>query len=60
MNVATDELEYFAQIQKVMRASGRFRELAADRLPEAAQTEFEKIFLAKGKLIGRAKFLVES
>ena len=60
VNVATDHLEYFAQMQKVMGASGRFRETAADGLPAEAQTEFEKIFLAQGKSIGRAKFLVES
>ena len=60
VNVATDDLEYFAQIQKVMRESGRFCELAAVPLPVEAQTEFEKIFLAQGKSIGRAKFLVES
>ena len=60
VNVATDDLDYFAQIQKVMRGSGRFRETAAAVLPVEAQTEFEKIFLAQGRQIGRAKFLVES
>ena len=60
VNVATDDLDYFAQIQKVMRASGRFRETVADELPVEAQTEFEKVFLAQGRPIGRAKFLVES
>ncbi len=60
VNVATDDLDYFAHIQKVMRESGRFRETAAVQLPVEAQTEFEKIFLAQGKKIGRAKFLVES
>lgn len=56
VNVATDDLDYFAQIQKVMGESGRFREDVADCLPVEAQTEFEKIFLAQGKPIGRAKF----
>ena len=60
VNVATDDLDYFAQMQKVMRASGRFRETVATALPVEAQTEFEKIFLAKHRVIGRAKFLVES
>ena len=60
VNVATDDLDYFAQMQKVMGGSGRFRETAATVLPIEAQTEFEKIFLAKGRSIGRAKFLVES
>jgi len=60
VNVATDALEYFAQIQAVMNASGRFKEVPADVLPEEAQTEFEKLFLAQGQKIGRAKFLVQS
>ena len=60
VNVATDDLEYFAHMQKVMRESGRFCEKTATALPVEAQTEFEKIFLAQGKIIGRAKFLVES
>jgi len=60
VNAATDDLDYFAQIQKVMRASGRFQETGADALPAEAQTEFEKVFLALGKPIGRAKFLVEN
>ena len=60
VNVATDDLDYFSQMQKVMRGSGRFQEAIAAALPVEAQTEFEKIFLAKGRSIGRAKFLVES
>ena len=60
INVATDDLDYFAQIQKVMRASGQFHETKADVLPVEAQTEFEKVFLAQSRPIGRAKFLVES
>ena len=60
VNVATDDLDYFAQIQKVMRASGLFRELPATTLPMEAQTEFEKIFLAKNKPIGRARFLLQA
>lgn len=55
VNVATDNLDYFAHIQKVMAT--RFRELPADPLPVEAQTEFEKIFLAQGKPVGRAKFV---
>ena len=58
VNVATDDLDYFAQMQKVMRGSGRFQEAIAAALPVEAQTEFEKIFLAKGRSIGRAKFMV--
>ena len=57
VNVATDDLDYFAQIQRVMRASGRFQERPAIPLPVEAQTEFEKIFLAQGKPIGRAQYL---
>lgn len=57
VNAATDDLDYFAHIQRVMRESGQFRETPAPALPVEAQTEFEKIFLAQGKLIGRAKFV---
>lgn len=60
VNVATDDLDYFAHIQKVMRESGLFHEIAAVPLPVEAQTEFEKIFLAQGKTIGRAKFVAVS
>jgi len=57
VHAATDDLDYFEYIQKVMRASGLFTEQETDLLPVEAQTEFEKIFLAQGKQIGRAKYL---
>ncbi|MEI6085676.1 MAG: tRNA (guanosine(46)-N7)-methyltransferase TrmB [Verrucomicrobiota bacterium] len=57
VHAATDDPDYFEYIQKVMRASGLFTERSADSLPVEAQTEFEKIFLAQGKKIGRAKYL---
>lgn len=60
VHAATDDQEYFTHIQKVMRESGLFRATAADQLPVEAQTEFEKIFLAQGKKIGRAKYVRQS
>jgi tRNA (guanine-N7-)-methyltransferase len=59
VNVATDDLDYFSQIQQVMRESGRFREKPAESLPAEARTEFERIFRAQGKPIGRAKFIAK-
>jgi tRNA (guanine-N7-)-methyltransferase len=55
VNVATDDADYFAHIQKVM--AGKFAENAPEILPAEAMTEFEKIFVAAGKTIGRARFI---
>ena len=57
VHVATDDLDYFAVIKKVFAASGRFEEQSPEHLPVEAQTEFEKIFLAQGKPIGRARYV---
>jgi hypothetical protein len=43
-------------MRKVFAASGRFDETPPEVLPVEAQTEFEKIFLAQGKPIGRARY----
>jgi tRNA (guanine-N7-)-methyltransferase len=57
VHVATDDLDYFASMQQVFAASRRFEEQPPEPLPVEAQTEFEKIFLAQGKPIGRARFV---
>lgn len=57
VHVATDDADYFAHMQKVFAHSALFHPTAPDVLPEEARTEFEKIFLAQGKTIGRAKYL---
>jgi tRNA (guanine-N7-)-methyltransferase len=54
VNVATDDLDYFALIRKVM--AEKFAETKPEVLPAEAMTEFEKIFFAAGKPIGRARF----
>jgi len=56
VNVATDDAPYFAQISELVNASGFFRAESQEVLPEEAQTEFEKIFLAKGQSIHRARW----
>jgi tRNA (guanine-N7-)-methyltransferase len=56
VHVATDDSDYFAAMKKVFAASERFEQLPPAPLPFEAQTEFEKIFLAQGKQIGRAQF----
>jgi tRNA (guanine-N7-)-methyltransferase len=56
VNVATDDAPYFAQITGLMNANVLFRSEAVEILPEEAQTEFEKIFLAKGHSIHRARW----
>ena len=54
VNVATDDEDYFVQIRKVM--AEKFAETAPEVLPAEAMTEFEKVFVAAGKPIGRARF----
>jgi tRNA (guanine-N7-)-methyltransferase len=55
VNVATDDLDYFLQIRRVM--AERFTEMPNESLPVEAQTEFERIFLAAGRPICRARFV---
>ena len=55
VNVATDDEDYFAHIRKVM--AEKFTEKPPEVLPAEAMTEFEKIFIAQGKPIGRARYL---
>jgi tRNA (guanine-N7-)-methyltransferase len=56
VHIATDDRDYFTHIENVMRESGLFRQEPAQPWPVEAQTEFEKVFLAAGKSIGRARF----
>ena len=58
VNVATDDLDYFAAIEAVFARSGTFTRTEPEPLPEAARTEFETIFLAQNKSIGRARYLL--
>ena len=57
VNVATDDGDYFAQIQNVMKRAGQFNEAAAEPLPDEAMTEFERVFRQKGQPIFRSRFL---
>jgi tRNA (guanine-N7-)-methyltransferase len=53
VNVATDNGPYFEQVVGLMSGWKAEPPLA---LPEEARTEFEKIFLAKGEAIHRARW----
>jgi tRNA (guanine-N7-)-methyltransferase len=54
VNVATDDADYFAHIRRLM--SEKFVETKPEVLPAEARTEFEKIFIAQGTPIERARF----
>ena len=54
--VATDQFDYFTHIYKILTGDDRFREIEPYRPDEDEQTDFERIFLAKGLEIGRCGF----
>jgi tRNA G46 methylase TrmB len=54
VNVATDNAAYFEQIVRVMNG---WKSVPPLVLPPEAQTEFEKIFLAKGEPVYRARWV---
>jgi tRNA (guanine-N7-)-methyltransferase len=57
VNVATDDANYFLQIQNLMKRVGPFNEVAPERLPEEAMTEFERVFQKNGQTIFRGQFV---
>lgn len=59
LHVATDHLDYFAAIAKLLRADERFEEVEAYQRDEAEQTDFERIFRGKGMEIGEASFVTK-
>lgn len=59
VHIATDAAEYFEQIQQVMSQSGGFKSRPPEALPEEAQTDFEREFIAEGKAIYRCAFTRE-
>jgi tRNA (guanine-N7-)-methyltransferase len=56
-NCATDHEGYFGWIQRTFTMSTRFTEAEPLRLPPEAQTDFEKEFVAAGKLVYRCRWL---
>lgn len=56
VQVATDHLDYFAEIRKRLSADPRFKESPAMERAEDEQTEFEHIFRAQGLPIGQCAF----
>ena len=57
VNLATDDADYFQQVEKAVVQSGEFDVRPPEVLPDAARTEFEKIFLATGKTIYRSRYV---
>ncbi len=57
VHVATDHLDYFAEIAKLLRADARFTEVEPYHRDEPEQTDFERIFRGKGMQIGQASFI---
>jgi tRNA (guanine-N7-)-methyltransferase len=57
LNVATDDSNYFLQIQSLMKRACQFAEVAPEQLPEEAMTEFERVFRQKGQPIFRSRYI---
>jgi tRNA (guanine-N7-)-methyltransferase len=56
IEAATDNLEYFQEIRKILSADARFHEVPAMERNEAEQTDFERIFRGQGLPIGACAF----
>jgi tRNA (guanine-N7-)-methyltransferase len=56
VQVATDHLDYFAEIRKRLTADARFLEVPHLVRSEAEQTDFEKIFRGQGLPVGECAF----
>lgn len=56
LQVATDSLDYFGDMERQMADDLRFERIPAMERPEEQQTDFERIFRAKGLPIGAAGF----
>jgi tRNA (guanine-N7-)-methyltransferase len=56
IQVATDHLEYCAEIRKVFEASSRFKEVPAMTRAAEEQTDFEQLFLKQGFPIGACAY----
>ncbi len=56
VQVATDHLDYFAQIRKHLAADPRFREIPAMERTADEQTDFELLFRGQGLPIGQCAF----
>jgi len=56
VQVATDHLDYFAQIQKHLAADKRFEEIPAMERTADEQTDFELLFRGQGLPIGQCAF----
>lgn len=57
IHVATDHLDYFAAIRDIFSADRRFTEVAPLIPADDERTDFELVFLAQNKPIGRCSFM---
>ncbi|MDD5708537.1 MAG: tRNA (guanosine(46)-N7)-methyltransferase TrmB [Kiritimatiellae bacterium] len=56
IQIATDHLDYFAEMQRQLRADARFEEVAPMSRSDEEQTDFELIFRGQGLPIGACGF----
>ena len=56
VQVATDHLDYFAEIRKRLAEDPRFKEIPAMERGEDEQTDFERLFRGQGLPIGQCAF----
>lgn len=56
LQVATDHLDYFAEIRKALTEDPRFEEIPAMERRDDEQTDFERIFRGQGLPIGQCAF----
>jgi len=57
LHIATDHLDYFADITALFEPDARFRSITAYEPLEEERTDFELIFRGQGKPTGRASFV---
>ena len=56
VQVATDHLDYFAEMRKCLTADARFREVPHLVRNAAEQTDFERVFRGRGLAVGECAF----
>ena len=57
VNCATDHEEYFQWIQREFRNAAGFTEIQPEIFPVETQTDFERAFVAAGKLVYRCRWI---
>lgn len=60
IHIATDNIDYFDDIQTILHSDSRFQKADVFEPPEEEKTDFEIIFLSQDAKIGRASYLKRS